>query len=287
MGVDDIGWVLWAGTIGLDSPIPSRVSAAQAAGYSRITVGPQDVARAEEGGTTRQELGRYLRDSGLEVVIDPVMNWCGELPPGMSFAPFSLDEVLQISDVLGAVSLSVIGPMTEMPVDDLIQAFGSICDRANDLGAQVHFEFMPMLATKDLEAAWRIVSAADRPNGGILFDTWHFFRSNPDFELLESLPGDRIFAVQVADAHAEAGDINQETFNRLLPGEGALDLVRVVSTLDRIGGLRWVGPEVISPATEAMPPAEAARLAGGRIRDLITRVRSEAATPDSPKTTPP
>jgi hypothetical protein len=36
-----------------------------------------------------------------------------------------------------------------------------------------------------------------------------------------------------------------------------------------------VGPEVISPVTEAMPPVEAARVAGDRVRQLIARVRSE------------
>jgi hypothetical protein len=34
-------------------------------------------------------------------------------------------------------------------------------------------------------------------------DTWHFFRSHPDFELLARIPGDRIFAVQVDAAAVE------------------------------------------------------------------------------------
>jgi hypothetical protein len=38
-----------------------------------------------------------------------------------------------------------------------------------------------------------------------------------------------------------------------------------------------VGPEVISPVLEALPPVEAARVAGDRVRELIARVRSDAA----------
>jgi sugar phosphate isomerase/epimerase len=274
-GLDDIGWVLWSGTIGLESPIEARVEAARAAGYTRVTVGPHDVARAEEEGTKADELGRYLHDAGLEIVMDPVMNWCGDPSGGNKFAPFSLDEVLRISENWGVVSINVLGPMVEVPLQELISPFGSVCDRAADLGAEVYLEFMPMLGVKDLAGAWAIVQGAGRPNGGILFDTWHFFRSNPDFTLLESMPGDRIFAVQVADAPTEVqGSIEEETFNRRLPGDGSLDLDRVIRSLDRIGGLRWVGPEVISPQTQAMDPAGAARLAGGRVRDLITRVRS-------------
>jgi len=278
-GLDDIGWVLWSGTIGLESPIEARVAAAQASGFTRVTVGPHDVARAEEEGTKADELGRYLHDAGLEVVMDPVMNWCGDPSGGTKFAPFSLDEVLRLSETWGVVSINVLGPMNEVPLQDLIGPFGSICDRAADLGAQVFLEFMPMLGVKDLAGAWAIVQGADRPNGGILFDTWHFFRSDPDFTLLESVPGDRILAVQIADAPAEVQtSIEEETFNRRLPGDGSLDLARVVRSLDGIGGLRWVGPEVISPLTQGMDPVDAARLAGGRVRELITRVRSESGS---------
>ena len=35
----------------------------------------------------------------------------------------------------------------------------------------VHLEFMPISGVPDLETAWAIVSEADRPNGGLLFDT--------------------------------------------------------------------------------------------------------------------
>jgi sugar phosphate isomerase/epimerase len=93
------------------------------------------------------------------------------------------------------------------------------------------------------------------------------------------VPGERIFAVQIDDAAAEVrGSMREDTQNRLLPGDGDLDLPRVVRALDRIGALRWVGPEVISPVLEAMSPVEAARVAVERVRELIARVRSDAAT---------
>jgi sugar phosphate isomerase/epimerase len=73
------------------------------------------------------------------------------------------------------------------------------------------------------------------------------------------------------------GSLREDAQHRLLPGDGSLDLARTVAALDRIGALRWVGPEIISPVTEAMPPVEAARLASDRVRELISRVRSQNA----------
>ena len=71
-----------------------------------------------------------------------------------------------------------------------------------------------------------VVSAADRPNGGLAFDTWHYLRGARDDALLDQIPGDRIFVVQINDAAAEpVGSLLNDTLNhRRMPGEGDFDL---------------------------------------------------------------
>ena len=273
--VTDLEWVLWAGTLGLDSPIAARVEAAQVGGFGRISLSPLDVRGSEAEGTEAKALGRLFRDAGLSVVIDPVMSWTeGPLPPS-GLASVGVEEILRMAEAIGAESIGAIGPVGGVEVDALIAPFATLCDRASGIGALVHLEFMPMLAVGDLSSAWTVVSGAGRSNGGLLFDTWHFFRGRPDFATLARVPGDRIFGVQVADAPAEpAGSLGEETFHRLLPGEGDLDLVGVLSALDRIGGLRSIGPEVISPVTAALPATEVARAARDLIAGLIVRARS-------------
>ena len=280
----DIGWILWSGTVGLESPIPARIEAAHAAGFTRLSVSPLDVARAEEDHTSAAELGRRIRDAGLGIVMDPVTNWYGGAPRAESrFARFTADNSLRMSEALQVVSITAIGQATsDLPTEEIAGAFGAFCDRAAGLGAQVHLEFMPMTAIRDLEVAWTIVQGADRPNGGIVFDTLHFFRSGPHFDLLERIPGERIFAVQINDGTPEVrGSLREDAQHRLLPGDGSFELTRTVAALDRIGALRWVGPEIISPVTEAMPPVEAARLASDRVRELISRVRSQNGAVDT------
>lgn len=275
--LDDIGWVLWSGTVGLQSPLDLRIEAAVAAGCTRLSLSPLEVTLAEERGTTPQELGRRVRAAGLEIVLDGLMNWyAGEPLTTSRTAMFTADEVLRLCAAVRAVSLTVFArPTCEVPFDEVAESFRTLCDRAAVVGTNVMLEFMPMLAIKDLSTASAIVQTADRPNGGLLFDTWHFFRGNPDFAALDELPGHRIFAVQVADGGSEArGSLAEDTFHRRLPGDGCFDLPRVLRTLDRIGALGWVGPEVISPTTAAMPPTDAARTAVSRVRDLVSLVRT-------------
>ncbi|MGO8863771.1 MAG: sugar phosphate isomerase/epimerase, partial [Acidimicrobiales bacterium] len=100
---------------------------------------------------------------------------------------------------------------------------------------------------------------------------------------LEDIPGERIFGVQIADGPAEGGgDLGQETFHRLMPGDGSFDLSALLRILDKIGALRWVGAEVISPLTAAMDPAEAACLARDRMVDLITGIRGKSTDDAQP-----
>jgi sugar phosphate isomerase/epimerase len=271
--LDDIGWVMWAGTIGLDSPISARIEAANASGCQRFSVGPPDFLAAE---LPPPSIGRAAREAGLDLVIDPVLGWCGEERLPGPYGALSRDEVLAIASDLGAVALTALGPFQPtITTDEVARSFGELCDRASEFGAQVHLEFMPGTAIVDVPAAIEVIEKADRGNGGVLVDTFHFFRGNPDMGALSRLPGDRVFAVQVSDAPAEFnGDYADATFHRLMPGDGQIDLTGLLGTLDRAGGLRWVGPEVISPATAAMPPADAAVAATERIRDIIRSARA-------------
>ena len=178
-----------------------------------------------------------------------------------------------MSAQIGAVQLNLIGHHThDASIDQLAAAFAAMCDRAGDIGADALLEFTPITAIADLATGWDIVRQAARPNGGLLVDTWHLLRGTPDLALLEQIPGERIFSVQVADAPAQRRpDIRDDTLHRALPGDGVLDLVGVLRVLYRIGALRWVGPEVISPEQELLDAPTAAQRAHTRTAEVIAR----------------
>lgn len=275
------GWVLWSGTLGLESPVEPRIAAAASSGYSHLSVSPLDVARLEEAGTTAAEFGRTIHAAGLEIIVDPVMNWYpGGGPARSRFSRFSPEESLRMVADLGAVSLTAIGTGScDGDVADLAEPFGVLCDQAAELGVLVHLEFIPMTVISSLKIARQIVEGAGRPNGGILFDTWHFFRGDPDFEVLADTPGELILAVQLDDALAEVkGTLWEDTQRRLAPGDGSLDLTRAVRALADIGGLRNVGPEIIHPDWAAMPAAEAAALSGEKTRAVLIEAATARST---------
>ena len=58
-------------------------------------------------------------------------------------------------------------------LDAAVEAFALVCDRAAEHGLLVHLEFLPWSAFPNVNAAWDVVRTADRPNGGLIIDSWH------------------------------------------------------------------------------------------------------------------
>ncbi len=147
------------------------------------------------------------------------------------------------------------------------------------LGLRCDLEFIPFWGLTDIDTAWKIVKTVDRKNSGLAFDFWHFMRGKPNTELLETIPGDKISTVQVADAAASlpAGRsmIDDNTFFRSMPGEGGFPVVELLKQLHRIGGLNRVGPEIFSADVDKLSADEIGR----RCRESMAKVFDLAGVP--------
>src|SRR5439155_18331199 len=123
-------------------------------------------------------------------------------------------------------------------VDDAAEAFAALCDRAAEHGLLVHLEFLPWSRIPDLATAWEVARRADRPNGGIALDAWHWYRSDvpSDVTTLRTIPGAKVLGIQLDDASAarEPNLMSATLHERLLLGEGAIDLTAMMSVLREI-----------------------------------------------------
>ena len=112
----------------------------------------------------------------------------------------------------------------------LAQSFAALCDAARPFGLTADIEFMPWTAVPDIGSAVRLVQAAGCPaNAGVLVDALHFARSRSSLEEIGALPRSWLHYAQLCDAPAgipatDAELIHTARSNRLLPGEGGIDL---------------------------------------------------------------
>lgn len=266
---------LWGSNV-MGRTFEERIEVARAGGFTATSIFPFEVAEAAERGETPQQLRRRYEEAGVRIaVLDPLARWlptwrppdAGLDDPGRG--DFTAEQIFPMAEDLGVEAVTVLA-LYDPTVDPAVAGplFAELCDQAADHGLRLQIEFIPGSGLHDLSAACAIVEAADRPNGGVLLDTWHFFRSASSFESLARIPAEKLFALQIEDAPVEPpDDIGWECLHaRLVPGEGELDLDRLMTTID--GKVpRLSGPEVFSDEFAALSPADL----GARLGDASRR----------------
>lgn len=277
LGPNDL--CLCCGTIAHAS-FQELVAAAAAGGFNALSVWPQHYEGAHAAGLSDRDMRLMLENYGLIISeLDPLLTWF----PGADKAPippplnYNEEFFFRIADSLGARSLNVIYPFRRrIDTEIAAEAFGRLCDRAVQHGLKVSLEFLPWSGIPDAKSAMEIVQQADRPNGGINLDTWHHFRGGHRAEELLALPGKAVVATQFNDAAPIAADDMQyeAMHRRLLPGEGAIDLVEIIRALDAIGSLAPIGVEVFSDELNKLTPVQAARKVGDAIRVILAEARN-------------
>ncbi|MFZ0013462.1 MAG: sugar phosphate isomerase/epimerase [Acidimicrobiia bacterium] len=145
------------------------------------------------------------------------------------FKPF-----IEVSAEMGARHVIVQVPLADRRL--AIEGFQSLCDLAAPHEMTVDLEFIPWTPTVDLDAAVEIVTKANRPNGGVLVDTLHFYRSESSVTRLGELPGGLFNFVQLCDARAPVSHSEEEMIHiaradRQPPGQGVIDLGAIVGAM--------------------------------------------------------
>ncbi len=173
-----------------------RVAAASAAGFTAISMWGRDRSEAHREGLSDEDIRRILDDYGVAVAdLSALTTWLpgtetvggGPFGDGHPFFGWSERDFLETGEAFQARSLSLTDIAgLRVGVDEAAEAFAGVCDRAAEHGLLVQIEFMSMSSLPTIGDAWAVVQAAGRPNGGIVLDTWHFFRTGT----LEDLDAD-------------------------------------------------------------------------------------------------
>ena len=145
----------------------------------------------------------------------------------------ALRPTLALAAELGAQRLNVSGD--DADTARLAGNFGRLCDLAAEVGLGVDLEFMRFRMVGSLAHALDIVMRAARPNGRLLIDLLHLFRSGGTPQMLGKVPPAALGSVQLCDApRHDPGDAalaDEARAGRLFPGEGALPLREYLDAL--------------------------------------------------------
>lgn len=178
---------------------------------------------------------------------------------------------LECINITAAVALHEIGDLDRAAAD-----FAALCDFARPYGLRICLEFIGTAPqVSDVKTANQMVDAANRPNGGLVVDTFFVHQGGTQLADLAAVPIDRILNVQLADAKPGPPEKLNMLEDRLFPGEGAAHVQDVVSLLYRRGYAGWWTVELFNPEYRTLPAQEVADKSFRTAMALLQKTRED------------
>jgi 2-keto-myo-inositol isomerase len=178
---------------------------------------------------------------------------------------------LECINITAAVALHETGDLGTAAED-----LATLCDLAQPYGLRICVEFIGSAPqVKDARTANHMVEAANRPNSGLVVDTFFVHQGGTRLTDLEAVPIERILNVQLADAKPGPREKLNMLEDRLFPGDGAARVQDVVSLLHQRGYAGWWTVELFNPEFRTLPAQEVADKAFRTARAMLEKTRED------------
>lgn len=251
-----------------------------------------DVEIAAEAGFDALEiwagkLGAYLRDHTLDVLRDRMRELdiapsCINSIEDITFrdragAEALIAETQRLAAVarrIGAPAIIVVpgqrphGAGPRESVSASIEALRAMSDAAGDVRLAFEFLGKPGCAVPTLDLALEAVAAADRPNVGLVIDTFHFYAGDSRFADLDHVPMEQLDVVHLNGCEDRPKPALTDA-HRLYPGEGVIPSAAILRRLRGRGFDGTISIEIFRPEYWEDDPRAVARTAHAKAHEVL------------------
>jgi 4-hydroxyphenylpyruvate dioxygenase len=256
-------------TVSLSGSLDEKLRAIAAAGFDAVEIFENDLLSF--GGSPR-DVAQLCSDLDLSIcAFQPFRDFEGMPEPQRTrnFArverKFDLMRELQ-TDLL--LICSNISPAALGGIDRAAADFHELGERAASRGLRVGYEALAWgRHVNDYRDAWEIVRRADHRSIGVILDSFHTLAPSFPVSAIQSIPADKIFLVQLADAPKLGLDIlSWSRHFRCFPGQGDLPVAAFMEAVQATG---YSGPLSLEIFNDQFRSGSAVRTATDGLRSLI------------------
>jgi len=278
-------------TVCLSGVLNEKLEAIAAAGFKAVEIFENDLLSFNG---TPADVRRMIDDLGLKtIVFQPFRDFEG-MPADRQARLFQrVERKFDLMQELGCDLLMIcsnVSPESLGGLDRAAADFQALGERAAKRGLRVAFEALAWgRHIHDYRDSWEVVRRAGHPAVGLVLDTFHILARKTDLGAIRSIPADRIFLVQIADAPALDMDyLSWSRHFRNFPGQGALPIPEFMEALLTTG---YDGPLSLEIFNDQFRAGSARRVAIDGHRSLIYMLDQSRANigarPNLPPALPP
>ncbi len=262
-----------ANTRTFSAPFPIVVEAVKKAGFTGLEVWNDDITRLSGGvGEARTLLAEAkLGISAFQLLRD--------FEGGRASRTVRLEQAERLMSTMAEIGSDMLlvcsngdSASSSDPADHVAD-LRALAELAAARHMRIGFEplaWSPWI--HDYETAWACVDRVDHPSLGITLDMFHLFARSTPLEVLERIPIEKYFGVQLCNAvPMPLPAIQIARHHRLFPSEGTWPVADVVRRLDARGYAGSYSVEVFNDDYRERDPVEIAARAWGSYQELFAR----------------
>ncbi|XEC94655.1 sugar phosphate isomerase/epimerase family protein [Paenibacillus tarimensis] len=157
-------------------------------------------------------------------------------------------NIIQCKKIIVVPTFDVGDYTREQIKSETVRVLHELAEMAEPHGVSLAFEFVgyPNCSVNTFGEAYDIVSTVDRPNVGVVLDCFHFHAMNSRIEDLMQADPRKIFVFHIDDCEDLPPGALRDN-HRVWPGQGAVNLDLILSTLREIGYEEMVSIELFRP----------------------------------------
>lgn len=269
-------------TVCLSGTLEDKLVAAAAAGFDGVEIFENDLVASAN---SPAEIGAHCRELGLGVDLYQPFRDFEAVPPALLADNLRRAErKFDVMQQLGCDLVLVCSTVSPEAVDDdelAAAQLRELAERAAARGMRVAYEALAWgRFVNTYEHSWRIVRRADHPALGVCLDSFHVLSRGGDPALIRTIPGDKLFFLQLADAPRLDMDVLQwSRHHRLFPGQGSFDLTTFAGNVLQAGYAGPLSLEVFNDVFRQADPGPAAVDAMRSLRLLEDQLGHPVAEP--------
>ncbi len=225
-------------TVTLSGELPEKLEAIARAGFDGVEIFENDFL-AFDGSPA--DVGRMVRDLGMQITLfQPFRDFEGMPEPLRSRTFDRAERKFDVMQELGTdlvLVCSNVSPAALGGIDRAAADFHELGERAAKRGLRAGYEALAWgRYINDHRDAWEIVRRANHPNVGLILDSFHSLSRKIEVDSIRSIPKDKIFIVQLADAPLIDMDLLYWSRHfRNMPGEGDLPVTAFTEAVASTG----------------------------------------------------
>ncbi|KQV65212.1 sugar phosphate isomerase/epimerase and 4-hydroxyphenylpyruvate domain-containing protein [Rhizobium sp. Root1220] len=236
-------------TVTISGELPEKLEAIATAGFDGVEIFENDFL-AFDGSPA--DVGRLVRDHGLEITLfQPFRDFEGMPEPLRSRTFDRAERKFDLMQELGTdlvLVCSNVSLASQGGIDRAAADFHELGERAAKRGLRVGYEALAWgRHINDHRDAWEIVRRADHQNVGLILDSFHSLARKIDVKSIRSIPKEKIFIVQLADAPLIDMDLLYWSRHfRSMPGEGDLPVTAFTEAVAATGYDGYLSLEIFN-----------------------------------------